>query len=76
MRGGKRAGAGRKPLTTAKRETITIRITRETREQIDELKRKGIGIGEVVSKAVNREWTAAYMQDFMSEYNVPPKVLR
>lgn len=52
MRGGKRAGAGRKPSGDAPKVPYTIKIKPETRRRIDELGRTGFSIGRYVDEIV------------------------
>lgn len=72
MRGGKREGAGRKPISAdAKRVTFTCRVKPETKAMIDTLKANGKNIGTIIDRAIKREDTARAMQEFMKEYNKP-----
>lgn len=53
MRGGKRAGAGRKPSGDTPKVPYTIKIKPETRRRIDELKKEeGFSLGRSVDEMV------------------------
>lgn len=53
--GGKRAGAGRKPIDPKeKRVQTTISVSQKTKEGIRQLRLKGVAIGHEVDKLVER----------------------
>lgn len=53
-RGGKRAGAGRKPSGETPKVPYTIKIKPETRRRIDELKVEGFSLGRSVDEMMEK----------------------
>ena len=51
MRGGARQGAGRK-AAGSKKVTISFRVTEETRDKIQELRRNGVDVNSILQALV------------------------
>jgi uncharacterized protein with PIN domain len=71
MRGGKRAGAGRKREGSAPRVVLSCRVSVETAATLESIRREGESVGQLIDRLVHREEVAKYLRDFTTEFSKP-----